>query len=233
MHGWPGPLPEPDIRIIEDMRQVLATPGCQETGPLYFMYRGLALNDSDRQWLQGLDLRYDITAIVSRDICGERAKTKGHYHPPSPSGIGYPEIYEVLLGHAHYLLQERNLSNVILVDALEKDIVIVPPGYGHVTINAGADDLIMANIVSTAFQSDYREYESRRGAAYYELIDGSFLNNPAYTSVPELQIVHAGSIKEKMHLASDGLYEMIGTDNLKFLNNPDLALDLFSEVVKG
>ncbi|HOH80564.1 MAG TPA: glucose-6-phosphate isomerase family protein [Methanoregulaceae archaeon] len=232
MLGWSGPLPEPEIRDIEDMRQVLATPDCQETGPLYFMYRDLALNDCDRQWLHSHHLRYDITAIVSRDICGERVKTKGHYHPLSPSGVGYPEVYEVLRGHAHYLLQERNLSNVILVDALEKDLIIVPPGYGHVTINAGNSDLIMANIVSTDFESQYMEYEKMGGAVYYELTDGRFIKNPAYPSVPEIQVVEAGHLP-KVHFSKDGLYETIGTDTLDFLNNPDLGWDLFNEVLRG
>ncbi|MDD1709733.1 MAG: glucose-6-phosphate isomerase [Methanoregulaceae archaeon] len=233
MRGWAGPLPEPEIRDIVDMRQVLAAPDCQEAGPLYFMYRDLALNDSDREWLLSQRLRYDITAIVSRDICGERVKTKGHYHPASPSGMGFPEIYEVLIGHAHYILQERNLSHVILVDALEKDIIIVPPGYGHVTINAGETDLIMANIVSTAFESEYGEYERKRGAAYYEMSDGTFLKNPAYSRVPDLRVMDAGTIRWGLPLPSGGIYEMIGTDNLGFLNHPDQASDIIREALRG
>jgi glucose-6-phosphate isomerase len=70
---------------------------------------------------------------------------------------------------------------VVLVDAHEKDIVIIPPGYGHVTINAGNSDLIVANLVSSAFESEYGEYEKKQGAAFYELADGTFIKNPAYT----------------------------------------------------
>ncbi len=233
MRGWSGPLPEPVIRQVGDMRQVLASSSCQETGPLYFMYRDLALTPSDRQWLRSNHLRYDITAIISRDICGERVKTKGHYHPASPSGTGYPEIYEVLIGHAHYLLQKRNLSDVLLVDAQEKDIVLIPPGYGHVTINAGDSDLIMANIVSTAFESEYDEYEKKRGAAYYELSDGTFKKNPAYHAVPDLQIIQAGKLRARLHIPEGGMYELIGTDRLGFLNHPEYAADLFREALKG
>jgi glucose-6-phosphate isomerase, archaeal len=215
------------------MRQVLAFPDCPETGPLYFMYRDLALTHSDRQWLRSHDLRYDITAIISRDICGERVKTKGHYHPASPSGPGYPEIYEVLYGHAHYLLQERNLSDVVLVDAYEKDTVVIPPGYGHVTINAGDSDLIMANIVSMAFESEYGDYEQRRGAAYYECTDGTYRKNPAYPGVPSLRIIKAGKLRERLQKPDGGIYEMVGTDRLNFLNHPEHAGDLFREALKG
>jgi glucose-6-phosphate isomerase len=233
MRGWTGTLPEPEIRQVEDMRQVLASPDCQETGPLYFMYRDLALTESDRQWLRSHHLRYDITAIISRDICGEKVKTKGHYHPASPSGIGYPEIYEVLVGHAHYLLQERNLSHVILIDACKRDIVIVPPGYGHVTINAGDSDLVMANIVSTVFESEYGEYERMRGASYYELADGTIIKNPAYSHVPDLKLIKAGEIRQILPLDDRGIYDLIGTDHLTFLNHPENAPDLFRKALKG
>ena len=49
MNGcWDGPIPEPQIRTIEDMRDVLADPGCTSDQPLYFMYRDLARSESDR-----------------------------------------------------------------------------------------------------------------------------------------------------------------------------------------
>ena len=233
MKGWSGPLPEPDVRQVENMLQVLASPDCHETGPLYFMYRDLALTPSDRQWLRSHHLRYDITTIISRDLCGERVKTKGHYHPASPSGLGYPEIYEVVIGHAHYLLQDRNLSDVVLVDAHEKDIVIIPPGYGHVTINAGNSELIMANLVSSAFESEYGEYEKKRGAAYYELADGTFIKNPAYTDAPVLRPITSGKLRRKLHAPPGIIYKMVGTDLISFLNHPENAADLFKESLKG
>ena len=33
----------------------------------------------------------------------------------------------------------------------------------------------MANLVSSAFKSEYGEYEKRRGAAYYVRADGTFV----------------------------------------------------------
>lgn len=177
-------------------------------------------------------MRYDITAILSRDLCGERAKTKGHYHPDSPSGPGYPEMYEVLSGHAHYLLQDRNLSDVVLVDAHAQDIVVIPPGYGHVTINAGDGDLIMANLVSSAFVSEYGEYEKRRGAAYYERTDGTFVRNPAYTHTADLRRMSAGKMRDILDAPSGSIYDWVGTDRLNFLNHPEQAADLFREALK-
>ena len=230
---WNGPLPEPDVRLVEDMRCVLAIPDCQEAGPLYYMFRDLALTPKDREWLSAEQLRYDITAVTSREICGERAKTMGHYHPDARSGIGYPEIYQVLSGHAHYLLQKRDLSDIALVIAGEGDIVIVPPGYGHVTINAGDTDLLMANIVSRAFESRYGYYRENRGGAFYELADGTLMKNPVYPDTPDPRILSAREIQAGIALPPGDLYNMVGTGHLAFLNNPAAGTHLFRGFLTG
>jgi glucose-6-phosphate isomerase len=227
MRFWTGQLPVPDIRSIEDLRTVLADRECRATGPLYFMYRDLALTSGHRRWLSENKLRYDITVINPRDLCGEKAKTKGHYHPVNPSGTGYPEVYEVIEGRAHYLLQRRDLSDVILIRAVEGDLVIVPPFYGHVTINAGTTDLVMANIVSSVFTSEYIDYELLRGAAYYEMSDGKIIKNPAYDEVPQLRKIDALGLRNKIMFPAGTLYEMVGNDILEFLNCPEKYPSLF------
>ena len=97
---WPGPLPEPSVRTLDDMRCVLANPDQSGDIPLYYMYRDLALTAGDRAYLREQNLRFDITVIPPGTVGGEYVKTKGHYHPISPSGIGYPELYQVLAGGA-------------------------------------------------------------------------------------------------------------------------------------
>jgi glucose-6-phosphate isomerase len=225
---WPGNLPDPSVRTIEDLRPVLADPDCRATGPLYSMYRDLALTEKDRRWLSGHALRYDITVISPRDLCGEKAKTKGHYHPANANGIGYPEIYQVIDGSAHYLLQRRDLSDAVLVRAVEGDLVLVPPFYGHVTINNGPGDLVMANLVSSRFESEYGDYESRRGAAYYEFSDGNLRSNPCYDHVPALRKAVTETILDPEQFPEGPLYGMIGNDVLNFLNRPEKYPSLFS-----
>jgi glucose-6-phosphate isomerase len=95
---WPGVLPEPSVRTLDDMRCVLANPDQSGDTPLYYMYRDLALTAADRAYLREQNVRFDITVIPPGTVGGEYVKTKGHYHPLSPSGIGYPELYQVLAG---------------------------------------------------------------------------------------------------------------------------------------
>lgn len=234
MWGWGGELPKPSARMIGEMQSVLAVPSCTCHEPLYFMYRDLAISDGDRRWLRDHDLRYDLTVIPPRDLCGECVKTKGHYHPKNPAGVGYPEIYEVLKGQAHYLIQNRPLNEVVLIAATAGDIVIIPPGYGHVSINPSPDTpLSMANIVSTVFESEYDEYESLHGAAYYEMADGQLERNPHYSNAPPPRRIRAAGGKGSHRFWKGPIYGLIGNEKaLAFLNRPEEYLPALSVLLK-
>ncbi len=234
MFGWDGELPQPSVRTTEEMRSVLASPACERSGPLYYMYRDLAKSDEDWSWLHRQELRYDITVIPPRDLCGEWVKTKGHYHPRNPAGTGYPEIYEVIEGEARYLLQSRSLDDVVMVSASAGDLVIIPPDYGHISINPSSDmTLVMANIVSTAFESEYGEYEKYHGAAYYAMSDGTVRKNSSYPSLPPLRYIGATCVPGMHPLCKAPLYGMIGNETaLSFLNEPEKFLTVFSILLK-
>ncbi len=228
--AWDGPLPAPDIRDLSELESVLAVPGCAVTGPGYYMYRDIARTPEDRSWLTDAALRFDITVIPPRDLCGEYVKTKGHYHPENPAGTGYPEIYEVLAGEAHYLIQTRDLSDVAVIAAGTGDIVVIPPGYGHVTINPSRTAVLqMANRVSRSFQSEYGPFEELHGAAYYEMAGGEFTRNRHYPDVPAPRFVKAGDLPVRKILPAP-LYTMVDerADVLGFLNTPEKYRTLFS-----
>ncbi|HVP93978.1 MAG TPA: glucose-6-phosphate isomerase family protein [Methanoregulaceae archaeon] len=210
------------MRTIEDLRSVLADEKCNKTGPAYFMYRDLAKSESDRSWLRNHLLRYDITVMPPAVVCGEFVKTKGHYHPDNSLGYGYPEIYEIIEGKAEYLLQENRLLDAVTVKAREGNTVLIPPGYGHVTINTGNEKLVMANIVSTAFESCYGGYESHRGGVYYCMEDGTYQPNPRYPEIPFLRHRDSCNFGEFSYLRNVSLYGLIGSQGaLEFLNQPE------------
>jgi len=199
------------------------------------MYRDLAKSEADWHWLHSHNLRYDITVIPPRDLCGEWVKTKGHYHPKNPAGVGYPEIYEVLEGQAHYLLQSRDLRDIVMICAGAGEVVIIPPGYGHVSINPSPDEtLAMANIVSTAFESEYGEYESHHGAAYFEFCSGELRKNPRYPSVPSVRSARPKSGNGDHRIFRGPLYSLIGNaEALAFLNKPEDYTAILEILLKG
>jgi glucose-6-phosphate isomerase len=221
---WDGPIEEPELRMADDLKGIFARQHCSASGPLYAMFRDLARSPADRWWLKENNLRYDITVIPPRAICGEFVKTKGHYHPKNRAGTGFPEIYEVLEGTAHYLLQREDQSDVVLVTANSGDVVVVPPGYGHVTINPATDQVLhMANIVSGGFASDYSKYVTGKGAAYYEMADGSWVKNRAYGKVQPLRRVDASRVRADKAGFTFPLYRLVEQRSpvLGFLNYPE------------
>jgi glucose-6-phosphate isomerase, archaeal len=231
--SWEHPLPAPSIRYAEDLREVLADPDCECKGPIYAMYRGATASPEDSRWMQEQNLRFDITVIPPRELCGEYVKTKGHYHPPDPHGTGYPELYEVLAGEAHYVIQTPDCSDVVMIAARAGDVVVVPSGYGHVTINPSRNRVLeMANIVSSRFSSDYLGYASRRGAACYEMSDGKFVKNKAYPGHTALRLVKARRLADVSDALSDPLYRLIRKRDpvLEFLNYPEKHEALFRDL---
>ncbi len=232
---WKGVLPEPSVRTVGDMACVLAYPDGTSTSqnpetPLYYMYRDLAMNEIDRELLSRQHIRYDITVIPPAVLGGEYVKTKGHYHPENPAGIGYPELYQVLSGVARFLLQRKDLSDVVAVAAYAGEFVLIPPGYGHVSINSGEEVLVMANLVSTQFESEYAVYERMRGGAFYavEGEDGFvFVQNPRYSSDLLIRNISAQDAPELGIRHGEKIYDLVsGSADLSFLNEPENSVGL-------
>lgn len=197
---------EPDVRRLSDMRDVIFDRGwLTDAGDreLYYMYRDLYLSRADRESLIAQDLRYDITIIPPNMLGREYVKTVGHYHPPvAGTSETYPELYEVLHGEALYLLQNQDMSDVVAVHAVAGDKVLVPPGYGHVTINRSNQTLKMANLVGRSFVSIYEPYRRNAGAAFFFTNEG-WIRNERCERAGELRIREAPDARR---LAKLGLH---------------------------
>jgi glucose-6-phosphate isomerase len=144
------------------------------------------MRPSDAKLFKARHLRHDITIMAPLDLGSEPNKTLGHFHPVASGELTYPEIYHVLNGSAVYLLQKEEngeVADFVKVDARQGDAIIIPPNYGHVTVNIGNEPLVMANLVSDKFSSIYEGYEKMGGAAYYLLRDGRLVANPRYNKL--------------------------------------------------
>lgn len=186
------PIPNVDIRTIDQARDVLLEK-VSEPKELYYMYR-CTEKEGDKDIFKKHNLRYDITIIPALKVGKEYNKTVGHYHAKVPGEtLSYPEIYEVLQGKAHYLLQKVNFEqepqqavDILLVEALPGEKIIIPPDYGHVTINPGPETLVMANILADDFSSIYIPYAKVSGAVYYETHTGELIKNNNYDNLGEI-----------------------------------------------
>lgn len=220
---------EPDVRKLSDMRDVIYDMDWLKTAPdrdLYYMYRDLAMSRNDRSLMLDHHLRFDITVIPPGKLGAEHVKTAGHYHPCVPGTCcTYPEVYEVLKGTAHYLLQhceEDRIMDVVMVEATEGDHVIIPPGYGHVTINPSPNkELKMSNWVSRDFSSLYEPYKKCGGGAYFEMADGRLIRNGRCNHIPDIRFLKPTNVTRVGLNKSKEMYGLVrDIENLAFLNKP-------------
>ncbi|TSC95071.1 MAG: glucose-6-phosphate isomerase, archaeal [Parcubacteria group bacterium Licking1014_1] len=174
----------PDVRKLNDIKNVIYDQEWLKTADdfdLYYMYRMLQEKNG---------LRYDITVILPKMLGNEFVKTKGHEH----SG-NYGEIYIVLEGEGIYLMQkgdENKIEDAAAIKAKKGEAVIIPPGYGHVTINSSEKKLKTANWIVKEGKGNFDLFEKMQGACYYYLKSlstgqGVWIKNKNYKSVPELR----------------------------------------------
>ena len=115
--------------------------------------------------------------------------------------------------------------------ATRGDKVIIPPNYGHVTINPSEKSLKMANWVCRSFESIYDPYTQLHGGAYYELINGRLLHNQAYEKVPEIKVAYPVEVPDQELIKRKPMYELIEEPYLlEFLTAPERHTRLFQEL---
>jgi glucose-6-phosphate isomerase len=233
-----GKRREPDIRRLSDMQEVIFDQSWLKDAKdfeLYYMYRDLFLSRGDGEKLREQNLRYDITIIPPGMLGREYMKTAGHYHPLVPGGsVTYPELYEVLEGEAVYLLQSQDLSDVVAINASAGDKVLVPPNYGHITINGSNKKLKMANFVAGDFSSLYGPFKEKAGGAYFFTKDG-WIKNERCPEAGELRRAEAPDSRSLARLGLTKGREMYPLlkekGRLEFLTRPDAHLELFEGMI--
>lgn len=229
---------EPDIRMLSEMADVIYDKkwfAGADDAELYYMYRDLSLSRKDKETITEQHLRYDITIIPPGRLGGEFVKTAGHYHPLVPgASVTYPEIYEVLEGDATYLIQklkDGEITDVVVVRAQAGDKVIIPPGYGHITINESNRTLKMANWVGADFSSEYERYRQAGGGAYFLTTDG-FVPNPYHEKLPQIRYLKPTNFNDiDLHKGRE-MYGLVRSpEKLKYLTHPQEYGELFEKCI--
>ena len=152
------------VRTLDDARPYLMDRNATSRRKhLYLMYRG-PHKAQDEMLFKRYGIRYDITVLFPGTLGGkngEYIKTIGHTHPAA-------ELYEVLHGSALFILQEtKGKRRMFFIKASKGEKVIIPPEFGHITTNIGAEPLILADLFKEGIKSDYSFFKKHRGAAYW------------------------------------------------------------------
>ncbi len=229
---WEGP----GQRRFGDLRTVVAVPAAIDEIAdqiAYFTYRDVRF--ADETGLAANGLRYDVTVTLPGTVDGEFIKTAGHYHALDASGVSWAEIYDVLSGEAAFVLQraegdpagDPTVTRGIVVVAGPGDRLVIPPDYGHVTINIGTTPLVVADLVAIDSSNHYQGYATHQGGAVRVMAvpgeDDAFEAewNHAYPEVDEgIEVIAAGDLAP--FEAETPLY-LLGVEHperVAFLTNP-------------
>ncbi len=187
---------EAAVRRIFDLKDVLLDEP-KEDGDAYYMFRGVHRPEDEKKF-EKYKVRYDITVIPPRTIGREYIKTLGHYHPEAENGLSYPEVYEVLHGHALFLQQGPDASDFLVTEAKKGDVVVMIPNHGHITVNIGGEPLILANLVSSKFQSIYEPVKEKHGFAWYYTTEG-WIPNKHYEKHPKIRTLAPSAIPSDIY----------------------------------
>ena len=193
------------------------------TSPLWFA-------DDMSEWMRA-SIGYGIVFFPPGVFGGEYVKSSGQYHAVLPGHTrATPEIYTVLVGQGHFLLQHSappydDITDAVLVEVNAGETFVVPPDYGHLQINPTDGPLVFSYTVMNPLTSNYEPYRRQGGAIYYEMATGEerFVFNARYPRRVPLRILQASRLRQIPFLDERADYRAIlnSLPQLGFLTQPD------------
>ena len=184
-------------RKAEQIKKVMLDPEADIPHNTYYMLRNIPGLSKGSQ-------RLDLTILPAIKLGQEFNKTFGHIHQGNE-----PETYKLLLGEALFLLQKFSLEGnkpglkeferpitvekIKIIHPNRGEIVEIPSGWHHETINIGNLPLILVNWIPANTKNYYHLVEEMHGFGYY-IIDNNedgyeLVENKNYTEVPEAELI--------------------------------------------
>lgn len=210
----------------------------------YDFYKSIG-RDSERGEFEKLALRYDSTVIMPGCAGREYKKTAGHFHCTIPGhSVSYPEYYQVVSGKALFVMQKVaddhaegkiKVEDAILCEVNAGEAIVVPPEYGHCTVNIGDEPMIFINLVACDSHNYYDSVKHSTGMCCWIMKDGagySVEKNPAYDFAGQPRIT-APRDNAKIGIVKDvPVYSEYLADPAKFkyLSEPEASMDDFMSV---
>jgi glucose-6-phosphate isomerase, archaeal len=217
------------VRRLHDLDAVWAGPVKEKDRVIYRYTSALHFRSDAPVWAEA-NVAYGIVIFTPGVFSGEYVKSSGQYHPPiPPSNMATPEIYTVLSGVGHFLLQKARppyakIEDAVLVQVRAGETFVVPPDYGHLQINPSPDPLVFSYAVRDGMKGHYDPFKARQGAIYYEMANGQdrYVFNPRYDGRLPLRVLRAADLCQLPELNERVTYQAIRDrlPQLKFLTDP-------------
>ena len=169
--------PEVENRKLDDIRKSLMDPSCDGPEIVYSIAMDVGKNEH-KEILERMHLLYGAVIYASGRLGNEPVRSQGHIHSLSAfSGLSTPEVYEIWTGEAFIYMQEYaddNPGRCFAVKAGPGDVVIVPPGWAHATVNAGSDPEVPMSFGAWCVRDygfDYKGVRAHNGIAWFPVFD--------------------------------------------------------------
>lgn len=221
-------------RHLKDILHSMADHEAQGPEIVYSIAMDVGLK-KDRADLLERELLFGIVAYADGSIGKEPVKSQGHIHAISKTcQMSTPEVYEIWSGEAIIYMQERATDNpgrCYAVRAKAGEVVIVPPGWAHCTINASkTEPMLFGAWCVRDFGFEYEEVREHNGLAFYPKFDAQgtivWEQNPSYQA--EELIEKAPRVYSEFKIADKlPIYQQYEQDHTKFdfVVRPDLYKD--------
>lgn len=180
--------PQPEVRRLSDIRSSLADQNCEGPEELYAIVMDVG-EQADREEIVKRNLLFGAVTYAAGLLGREPVRSQGHIHAVSPScGASTPEVYEIWEGEAFIYMQPSGTDHpgtCYAVHAGAGDVVIVPPGWVHATVNANVTrNMTFGAWCVRDYGFEYEAVRSHNGIAYFpEAKEGTIVwrPNPAYS----------------------------------------------------
>lgn len=176
-----------EIRKLDAIRKSLKDPNCDGPEDVYAIMMDVG-NIKDQQDLIDRKLLYGVVCYAKGKLGKEPVRSQGHIHAISKYyGKSTPEIYEIWQGKAIIYMQEYgddNPGRCYAVIGNPGDVIVVPPGWVHATINADANtNMSFGAWCVRDYGFEYQQVRSHNGIAFFPIYSGDEIvwkENPAY-----------------------------------------------------
>ena len=215
--------------------------------PYYDFYKAIVNNDKKAEFIKA-NLRYDCTVIMSGCAGKEFKKTAGHFHRLIPgNSLSYPELYQVIKGTALFVMQKVDdfgksgkmvVEDAILVEVKAGQAIVIPPNYGHCTINISDETMVFINLISLGSDNDYDGVKNSHGMCCYayQNDDGTYRieKNPNYKFDCKVRImVPDESDVLGIHNNTPVYTEFLeNPEKFRYLNNPENNMKDYFDLLK-
>lgn len=228
-----GPITEK--RYLDDIRQSLSNPDVEGPNIVY----AVAMDVGKKKHLADLKKRNLLygAMIFDKGVIGEEpVRSQGHIHAVSLScKASTCEVYEIWAGKAIIYMQETandDPGKCYAVHANQGDVVIVPPGWAHCTINADPSQAMLFGAWCIRdFGFDYEDIRKHQGVAFFPKMCNNqleFVKNPNYATA-ELIHVKARTYPEFQIQPNIPIYTQYEhePDLFTFVTNPQSADEIW------